>query len=73
MANQWINSCLIFKALQKSDRALLPGTISMSIPRGPTLAKLRSYVISKSFDFIEVKMISILISGSKYQANAWAI
>ena len=28
MANQRINSCLIFKALQKSDRALLPGTIS---------------------------------------------
>ena len=28
MANQRINSCLISKELQKSDRALLPGTIS---------------------------------------------
>ena len=28
MAKQRINSCLISKALQKSDRALLPGTIS---------------------------------------------
>ena len=28
VANQRINSCLIYKALQKSDRALLPGAIS---------------------------------------------
>ena len=28
VANQWINSSTIFKLLQKSDRTLLPGTIS---------------------------------------------